>query len=286
MNTTSSLDHRDKQPVWLNQFSLGVSIALLWLVLAYGVERTILPRGIARPLCVLVGEGGLIAGLGMLLFVALGAMAAGWITRVRDGSRGMLVVSLALAAWAYSGGTVDNWLKYKNVTVGPPTGAAYAPLIGEYLYWAVVLACVYFAAGGSSIRRVLHQENWRKGLTASLITIAVAAVLILILSGPRLSRTYHGQVYFSVAVGFILAVMAANRVCGAREPLWYLPAPIVVGLIGVVYAMVRPGLGVAYANINIIPANGLVRPLPIEMSAVGIAAILLTLRAARRLSSD
>ena len=59
-----------------------------------------------------------------------------------------------------------------------------------------------------------------------------------------------------------------------------------VGLIGVVVAALKPGLGPGYEQINIIPAWGLVRPLPVEMVAVGCVAILLTLRTAQRLSSE
>lgn len=286
MNAVSSTDNPSKQPAWLRNLILAISIGLLWLVLSYGVENTVMPRGIHRPLCVLVGEGGVFAALGILLFTVIGALAASWIAHLRDGIHGLLIVSVALAIWAYAGGTMDDWLKYKNIAIGPPTASAYIPLVAEYLYWAIAIGLAYVVAGGRSTQKALKKDGLRNGLTASLITIVVAALLILILSGPRISHTYHGQVYFSVAVGFILAVMAANRVCGVREPLWYLPAPIVVGLIGLFYAMAKPSLGVSYANINVIPANGLVRPLPIEMIVVGVAAILLTLRAAHRISSD
>ena len=108
----------------------------------------------------------------------------------------------------------------------------------------------------------------------------------LILSGPRVGHTYRGQVYFAVALAFVIAVLVARRVTGARGIIWYLPGPLVVGIVGVLLAAVRPGLGAGYESINIIPAWGLVRPLPIEMVSVGVAAILLTLRAATRLSSE
>lgn len=265
---------------------LGASVGLLWLVLAYGIELSVLPRGIRRPLCVFVGEGGFVPALGLLLFTVIGALAAGWIARGREGGHGLLTVALALAIWAYSGGTMDDWLKYKNTTIGPPSGAAYVPLLGEYLYWGIVVALAYWATVGTSPPAGEPRASLQNGLTAAAITIVVSALLISILSGPRISDTRHGQVYFSVAVGFILAVMTANRVCGVRDPIWYLPAPLIVGLLGVLYACAKPALGISYANINVIPANGLVRPLPIEMITVGIASILLTLRAANRISSD
>ena len=114
----------------------------------------------------------------------------------------------------------------------------------------------------------------------------IAAVLVLILVGPRVGHTYRGQVYFAVAVGFIVAVLVARRVTGVRGIIWYLPGPLLVGLLGVLLAAWRPGLGAGYEHINVIPAWGLVRPLPVEMVGVGLVAILLTLRAATRLSSE
>jgi hypothetical protein len=286
VDTINSADKSTRQPGWLRNLVLGTSVALLWLVLAYGIESTVVPRGSDRPLCVLVGEGGLMPALGIALFAVIGAIAAAWLVRCREGSHGLLIVALALAIWAYPGGTMDDWLKYKNTTIGPPSGSAYVPLLGEYLYWALVTAFAFYAAGGKPLAAFMKKDAQRNGLTALLITVAVATLLILILSGPRQSRTYHGQVYFSVAVAFILAVMTANRVCGVREPAWYLPAPIIVGVLGVLFAVFKPSLGTTYAYVNVIPANGLARPLPVEMIVVGVAAILLTLRAADRISSD
>ena len=286
MDTISSADRSTRQSGWLRNLVLGTSVAVLWLVLAYGIEKTILPRGLNRPLCVLVGEGGIVPALGIALFTVIGALAAAWIMRGKQVGDGLFVVTLSLAIWAFAGGTMDEWLKYKNTALGPPSGSAYTPLLGEYIYWAIVIALAFIAAGGKPRLALSKKEGLGNGLTALVITVAIATLLIAILSGPRLSHTYHGQVYFSVAVGFILAVMSANRICGVREPIWYLPAPLIVGVIGVLYAIVKPSLGITYAYINVIPANGLVRPLPIEMVAVGVAAILLTLRAADRISSD
>jgi hypothetical protein len=79
--------------------------------------------------------------------------------------------------------------------------------------------------------------------------------------------------------------MIAWRVGGARGLIWYLPGPFVVGVIGALVAAWRPGLGPAYENVNVIPAWGLVRPLPVEMVSVGLVATILACRMMSRVSS-
>jgi len=279
------LDRADRSSARLRKIVFAAVTGALWAALHYGVAEHVLHRGIDRPLCVLVGDGGILAAFAVMVFAALGAFCGARLDQ-REGFPGMLAVAVALAVWAYPGGTMDDWLKNMNTAVRPPTAAAYAALIPEYICWAIIFAASYFAAGGRLAKIRDGQTNPRDGLTALLVTVAVAAILIMLLSGPRISHTYHGQVYFSVAASFILAVMAARRVSGVREPFWYLPAPVIVGLVGIGYAMAKPGLGVAFADINVIPANGLIRALPIEMSAVGVAAILFSLRTLNRISSD
>jgi hypothetical protein len=270
---------------WPGRLYLAATVALLWAALHYVVDATVLPRGLDRPVCVFVGDGGVVPAVVVLILLTIAALIGTWLGGRRAGTQGLLVVGFALALWAYHGGTMDEWLKMKNPIPGPPSGSAYAPLLAEYLYWAVVVAAVYALTGRRGPTASKSSTNLRDGITALIVTVAVAAVLILILSGPRIGHTYRGQVYFAVAVAFILGVMAARRLTGTRRLLWYLPAPLIVGIIGVLLATSRPGLGPAYANINVIPAWALVRPLPIEMVGVGLVAILLTLRTADRLSS-
>ena len=99
-------------------------------------------------------------------------------------------------------------------------------------------------------------------------------------TGPRVAPTRRGQVYFAVAAAFLIGVLIASKVVTARHPLWYALAPFLVGITGVILAGIDPTLPEPYAKINIIPASGLVRPLPIEMVGVATVAVIWALRPA------
>jgi hypothetical protein len=297
IESSESVRHRS---TWSGRLCLAAAVALLWAGLHFVVDATVLSRGLTRPVCVLVGDGGIVAAVTVLILLAVGALIGTLLCSRREGAQGLLVVGLALALWASPGGTMDDWLKMRNTTAGPPTGAAYVPLLAEYAYWAIVTAAVFVLTGrqrrsaedagvSPNERRkspLASATELRDGITALIVTAVVAAVLMFILTGPRVGHTYRGQVYFAVAVACIVGTLAARRVSGVRRFTWYLPTPWLIGIIGVWLAAIRPGLGAGYENINVIPAWGLVRPLPIEMVGVGLVAIVLTLRAANRLSSE
>jgi hypothetical protein len=300
VNAIESAEGVPRRSSWAGKLCLAAAIGVLWAGLHFVADATVLSRGLDRPVCVLVGDGGIIAGLTVLVLVGVGALLGTLLCGRREGAQGLLVAGVGLALWASQGGTMDDWLKMRNTIAGPPDGAAYLPLLAEHVYWALVVGAVFLltrwrrlSAGGSAasagsarVPRRTTGVALRDGLLALIITAAAAAVMMLVLTGPRAGHTYRGQVYFAVAVAFALGALAARRVTGARGFSWYLSAPLIVGFIGVAVAAARPALGGAYANINVIPAWGLVRPLPIEMVSVGLVAIILTLRAANRLSSE
>jgi hypothetical protein len=285
---------------WIGKLRLAAAVALLWTGLHYVTDNTVLARGLDRPVVVLIGDGGILAAVVVLALLLVGAFVGEVVSGRRDATQGLLVVGFALALWAWQGGTMDDWLKMKNPIAGPPTGAAYRPLLAEYVYWAVVVAAVLalsawrHRSSGSAGSR----GGWRKalglavepaarrgGITVLVISAAVAAVLVYVLTGPHVAHTYRGQVYFAVAVAFVIAVLIGRRLTGVRDAIWYLPGPLIVGIVGVVLAIWKPGLGVGYENINVIPAGGLVRPLPVQMVSIGLVAIVWTVRATQRLSS-
>ncbi len=284
---------------WSERLRLATVAALLWAALYYLLDPALLARGLDRPVTVLVGAGGVVAACAVLLLLVVGAVVAEALSRHRDGASGLIAVGLALAAWSWAGGTMDDWLIRANPVVGPGSGRAYWPLVPEYVYWLMVAAGTLSAgvwwrhrgATGPAARVALlgkagPPSDFRNEITALLINLAVAGTLMFILTGPRVGHTYRGQVYFAVAAAFALGTIVAGRVTGVRGMAWYLAGPPLLGIMGVLLAVARPGLPGAYANINIIPAWGLVRPLPIQMVSIGTVAIVLSLRAAARLSSE
>jgi len=277
-------------------------VILLWAALHYLVDATVLTRGLDRPVVVLIGDGGVAAAILVLILLLAAALVGALLAGRHDVTSGLVAVGVALALWTWPGGTIDEWLKMKHPDPGPATGAAYWPLLGEYAYWAVVLAALVTLTAwwhgrhadepraSAGWRRTFGLELTSAGLRDGMITLVtttvVAGVLMLVLTGPRAEHTYRGQVYFAVAVAFVIAVVVARRVGNVHGLVWHLPGPLIVGIVGVLRAGWRPALGGAYENINVIPAWGLVRPLPIEMVAVGLVAILLTWQATTRLSSE
>ena len=130
-----------------------------------------------------------------------------------------------------------------------------------------------------------HGELRTSGPMTLVTVVAVAAVVVPILTGPQIGWTRHGQVYFALVAGFFVATLAGRRIGRARGLVWYAAAPFVVGLIGVVWAMLRPSPGGAYARLDVVPAHGLVRPLPVEMIGTSLATIGWTLYSRRRRES-
>ena len=86
--------------------------------------------------------------------------------------------------------------------------------------------------------------------------------------------------YFAVALGFVAGTYVARRFLQVSDPIWYWPAPILLGVIGVLGAGLDPALRLPeeYSHSDTIPAWALVRPLPVEMVGVGLLVTLWLLR--------
>lgn len=289
---------------WVAGARLVLAIALVWAGLHFVIDQTVLARGLQRPVVILASGSGLLAALAVGVVLWVGAVVGTLLAGVRENTRTLFVIGVALALWAAGDGTMDDWLLLQNQLVQDPRGAPYWPLLGEYVYLGVVIAGVAAlgswsllgqrvsdaAARRAALRRTFALDaggtNWREGVSALLVTAVVAGVLMCVLFGPREGHTRRGQVYFAVALAFILGVMAARRLTRVRHPLWYWPAPFVVGIVGILLAAFRPALPQPHHHLDMIPAWGLVRPLPVEMVGVGVATIIWTLRTTSRLSGE
>lgn len=258
-----------------------------WAPLQYGIGRGLMRHGFEHPIVVTGGEGGVAAAIALALALLLGGLLGALVAGRPDGRGAVLVSSAALLAWAFSGGTMDDWLLSQHPVAEPGTAAPYRALIGELVYLTLVMGGLV-ALATSLRRREAGQgqsgfaELWsepqdassmRSGALALLVTTAVATVLLSVLNGPAIAITRRGQVIFAVAVSFWAATLAGHYLTHVRRPLWYWAAVPVVGLIGLLYAQSRPALGAPYENINTIPSAGLARPLPIELLSIGFLAI-------------
>jgi len=264
-----------------------------WAVLYFLADRLILARPRQAPVLLCLSDAGIGAGLLAGAIIVAAAAVAWLIAGGKDGKRSFIALGVALAVWMAPAGVMDDWLVRQYPSSGPPSATPYLKLLLEYAWLAVLLGVVaYFLARQTAskdavgVRRLgplfavdRPAAELRDGAVALLATSAIAAAFILVLTGPRIAATHRGQVIFAVGVAFWFAPTLAMRFSSARDPVWFWPAPLLVGVAGCVLAALRPALPGEYANINHIPAWGLVRPLPIEMASVGLIATLGALRA-------
>lgn len=291
---------------WWGRLRCLALVGLLWAGLHYLVLEGILGRGLERPVTLVAGHGSILATTTAIFILGLGALLAVRMPGRHRRERGLLVVALSLGLWATEGGTMTHWLTLLNSTVGPPVGRVYWPLVGEYVLLAVLMTGVAAsgnvfgsgpagAAGGTVRDRLratfgfdLSATDRVQGLAALAGASVILALALLLLSGPSYGSTQRGQVYFAVVVGGVIGVYAAARLFRVRHPIFFWPAPIVVGFIGALVAAFRPALLIPpeYNQLNHIPAWGLARPLPVEMVGVGVAACLWALRATSAAHAD
>jgi len=276
---------------WGHRLRLGVATLVVWFATDQLASPLVWGHPYEAPLTLAVGHpaaGSLIVLAGLLLAATLAASI------VRgDACLTLVAVGAGVTLWSATGGTMDDWLIARHPAPAPPEAGLYRPLILEYVVLAVVAAVIMFVAAAIRTRRIdrslltmrtldPYGELRGSGPRTLATVVVVAAVLVPILVGPRAGWTRHGQVYFALIAGFFVATLAGRHVGQARGLLWYAAAPLIVGLAGVFWAMARPSPGGAYADIDVIPANGLVRPLPVEMVFTSLAAIGWTLYSRRR----
>lgn len=254
-------------------------------------NRLLSVHGLHTPPMLLLNDGFFGAVLSAILAIGAG-VAGGLIAGGRDGARFLLPMSLGLAIWAYFGGTVDDYLIYENEAPGPATGKPFVMLLFEWAWVVALFAVVAWVGGyvhrtltpngkqtrlGPSFAIDCPAQNRNAGILCLMTVTVVMVALTAVFTGPAVGPTLRGQVYFAIAASAYVGALIAHQVAPARDTIWYWPAPVFAGLIGLIWAMLRPGLTGEYANINIIPPNGLARALPVEFVSVGVSMLLLTL---------
>ena len=272
---------------WLHRAQFALMVAIVWCGLHYVVSRIGLDGGPRHPIVLTGSSRGL---LGVPLFLAVcaaGSFATARWLRPRDVYGAVLPTLIALVLWPCTTGTMDDWLKFHNESLTQSPASAYTRLLIEYGV-LLVAAAVMLVAAHAGIARVgpaaavrggipLRISTASAGLPSAVVLCAAAWVLLLILTGPRDGWTYRGQVYFALFAAFSIGLYLSRQVLRSRAPAWYLVAPFLLGVGGLIYATLNPRLPAPYQNINIIPATGVARALPLEMVAIGLATIVWSL---------
>ena len=288
MSSAPAIPTRTSHSPWPHRLRLALVITLASFGFHWIASQGTYGLGLHRPL-VFFGGAGLIAAVGGAALILAGVFVTVRILRDRTPRDALMIVGWCLAIWAAFGGNMDDWLILRNPKPGPGTGGAYLSLLSDYVLMLLIcvgaLALVSFGTrrggsltgGGSLPERFgfeANKDQLRDGLIALAVTVAVAVALMHIAVGPRFSETRRGQIYFAVFVSHMLGVVVARQAAKFDSPLWVLPAPFLTGLIGLIFASIRPALPVPYDQINIIPVWGAVRALPAEMIGVGLIATL------------
>lgn len=239
---------------------------------------------------VLLAHGAVLSTIGVLVISLIGIAVGRFVAGRRDLSSLLAVVGLGLLFFSMPAGSMQDWLMLAHSGAAPPTGAAYVALLADYaaLLLIPLLAFAVFherqadvgvgAALAAAMGLTRSQVERNKGYLALLCCVAVATILLVLLSGPRTEHVRGGQVYFSVALAMVGGIYAAHQLTGVGDFCFYWPAPFLVGVVGVAFAAIWPALPAPYAHLNNIPAWGPARALPIEMIGMGLFAVHWTVR--------
>lgn len=231
-----------------------------------------------------------------LMMLVLGAVTAAIATAVagkRLPEAGLFATGVGTAAMALRGGSMQSILAYG----ASPATASRRELMWmmgqDCLLWAAVMAVAWVSStlarkwlwpdgktlvSPSAPKAVTPQLG--AGALASTVVVALIVIWLTIARNP-VAEIARGQVIASVAAGFFLGAMAGRIVTGIDNVRWYLPAVALVGLTAYLVGYLEADLSWAssswyrpYAALATTPPHDLVRPLPVEYMAVGVAAVL------------
>lgn len=257
------------------------------LVFIYATRWLVFPYAFEQPMVIAASPSWLITMIGLPILILFSVTIGCTLSARRNVTRAVWLTSIALLLWVYPGGTMDEWLIAQRPVPGPPTGAAYVPLLLDYFVGLVIFGVVLhlgasFKDSGGFLRGI-QWKRFTSTIPTGAMTLGVTtlgAILIMWpLMGAAVSISKRLQVFFAVIVAFALAAMLAKNLFDDQHVLWYWLAVPLVGLIGVVVAIMAPAMSLplAYRQIDTLPAWWLVRPLPFEMLAGGWLGVIIGL---------
>jgi hypothetical protein len=229
----------------------------------------------------------------MAELLGLAVVAAGLAVAIRGAGSaecGALAIAVGLAALGLHGSQIDSLVLYR---LGPalanepprdpfPTVA----LIAETWLWLALIS-VGFVVGkwvdswhDDADRAVRpgheHAPDVRQVLGAVAVVTLVAWAVIAYCMGGEQNPLLKGQIYFSVAMGFMIGGMMAGWLFRFRSPIWMLVAVALVATGA--YLIAGPdaeSLREAQARGTYLDLRSMVRPLPIEYASMGAVGALL-----------
>ncbi len=217
---------------------------------------------------------------------------------------GVLAASIGLTALALCGGSMQALLAYRTI---PETASRRALMLAmgfDAILWTAALAAAWVV--GVLIRRWLWPDASRVAVApappvtskgkavaaapqekAGWPALAVCTVVGMLVIWSTISRTQvaniaRGQVIASVGGGLFVGALAARYFTGRSDPKWYaLAAPVsallsyMLGYLSSDMEWAQGSIYQPYAYLSTTPPHDLVRALPVEYVAVGVAGALL-----------
>ncbi len=213
---------------------------------------------------------------------------------------GVFAACVGLVGLELRGGSMQQLLTYVGTNQAAGRRALMINLGIDALLWAGVIAVAWVAVAmahrwlwppgeepepGEAVprpsARAALAASWKLGWQGLVVTTVVGALVVwLTVERNREAVVMRGQVIASVAAALYLGAMAARYFTHSPDIRWCALAALLVALIAYLLGYLNADLGWAregrqlYAELPGTPPHALVRPLPVEYLAVGVAAAL------------
>jgi len=240
------------------------------------------------PITLISVDQGVIA---MAELLALGVVASGLAVAIcgaGSAERGALAIAVGLAAMAMRGTQLDM-LVLRRLSVGPGSVDPFpaTALVAETWLWLALIAVGFVVgrwvdswfdsgAGDAAVTPVDRAPDVRQGLGAIAVVSLVGWTVTSYALGGGDNPLFKGQIYFAIALGFLVGAMAANWLFHLQSRVWLLTAVAIVATAA--YLLAGPDsreIEAARKAGTYLTLAPMVRPLPIEYAALGSIGALL-----------
>lgn len=267
---------------------MGVAAAVFWFFGPWAA-KPIDPRG---PITLLMVDQGVV---GMAELLGLGVIVSGLAVAISGAGcaeRGPLAVAVGLATLAMRGSQMDSLILYRLTSLRPGQVVTNVfpvwGLIAETWLWLALIAVGFvvgrwvdswFAQEGApaAVRNMLRQPtDFRHAIGTIAMSALVAWFVVTYTVGSSQHPLQKGQIYFAIAVAFMLASLVSHWFFQRTSRVWLLLSVAIVATTAYVFgAPDVSALSAAAKNGSYLPLTPVTRPLPIEYASLGAVGALL-----------
>lgn len=265
---------------------MAVAVVIFWYV-GFWAARSNDP---IAPITLVNVDQGVIAMAELLGLAVVASGLAVAICGPNSVERGALAIAIGLAAMGMRGSQIDKLILYRLDLITPSGPVAAFPttaLVAETWLWLALIS-VGFIVGrwvdswydSNAARAVLQPvdraPDVRQGLGAVAVVSLVAWMVISYAIGGDETPLLKGQIYFAIALGFLVGSMVANWLFQLHSRAWLLCAVALVASAAYIFAGPDSAtIDAARKAGSYITLRPVVRALPIEYAAMGAVGALL-----------